>query len=447
MLALVFQTFFNASCNKFLDLKPDAKMLVPKSLEDCEALLNDRNTMNAAFQVTSETASDNYFLEKVAFDGLTVVADKESYLWDPNVNLNYTSWQGGHKVVMIANQILELLKKIDRNKDAKRYDKVKGSAMFFKAFAYLQLIDAFTLPYQKQTATQELGIVLKSSPDINEISKRSTLQQSYDEVVYYFKEAANLLPESSLVKTLPTKASAYAALARVGLIINDLDLTISSAKNSLTTIASLMDYNSLDQNSLMPFPVFNSEVLFHAVTLTSMTLTPSICFVDKELYDSYDDDDLRKVLYYDASSSGRYTFKGKYDGNQNSSTFCGFVLDEVYFTLAEAYVRNNQISLGENALNTIMEKRWRSNQYRPYQFSDKNTALNTILDERRKSMIKRSLRWLDMKRLSADPLTSFVAVRKSDENSSILNPGDLRYAFLIPLRVMNQTATIIQNKR
>ncbi|WP_294350010.1 RagB/SusD family nutrient uptake outer membrane protein [Sphingobacterium sp.] len=435
------------SCSKYLDLKPDAKMRVPTSLEDAEALLNDRASMNSAYSPISEAASDNYYLEKANFDAFTNLSEKNIYIWDAKVDVNYTNWQSSYKVVAIANQVLDILSRLNRSDNPTKYDLIKGQALFFKAFAYQQIADAFTLPYDKSTAASQLGIVLRNSPNVDEISYRSDLETSYIEIKKLLLEGIDLLPAQATAKTLPSKAAAYALLARVALIMQDWPLAQSAAQQCMAINNELIDYNQLNSASLTPFELFNKEVLFHAVTAANVTLTPSTCFVDTALYSSYDENDLRKVIYFSKESSGKAVFKGKFDGAQNSFSFCGLTMDEVYLIQAEASARNDQLDLGLQAFNTLLRKRWIKDSYVARKNNGPAKTMHTILEERRKSLILRNTRWMDIKRLGTEKEYAVELKRKLGDQTYILPNGDLRFAFLIPIRVVNLTNTIQQNPR
>lgn len=422
-------------------------MRVPTSLEDAEALLNDRASMNSAYSSIPEAAADNYYLEKANFDAFTNLSEKNIYIWDAKLDVNYTNWQACYKVVAIANQVLDILSGLNRSDNPTKYDLAKGQALFFKAFAYQQIADVFTLPYDKTTAASQLGIVLRNSPNVDEISYRTDLETSYTEIKKLLLEGIDLLPAQATVKTLPSKAAAYALLARVALIMQDWPLAQHAAQECLAINSELIDYNQLNSASITPFELFNKEILFHAVTAANVTLTPSTCFVDTVLYGSYDDNDLRKVIYFSNETSGKTIFKGKFDGAQNSFSFCGLTMDEVYLIQAEASARTGQLDLGLQTLNTLLRKRWIKNSYADLKNEEPGKTMQTILEERRKSLILRNTRWMDIKRLSTEKEYEVELNRILGDQTYTLPTGDLRYAFLIPIRVVNLTNTIQQNPR
>ncbi|MEN5378765.1 RagB/SusD family nutrient uptake outer membrane protein [Sphingobacterium kitahiroshimense] len=445
-IGILFMIFF-VSCNSFLDVKPDQKMTIPKSLKDCDALLDDYFTMNNNYPVAGEVGSDHYYLSDVNFDAITIDADRQAYLWDSNADIATENWRSSYKKVFNSNQVLEILDKINPETNRIEYNRIKGEALFFRAYAYMQLADIFTLPFDQATSGQQLGLVLRKTAHVDEVSVRATLKDTYDTILKDLSESVTLLPENSNYKTRPTKAAAYAALARVGLVIRDYELVVNAASKCLLLYDKLIDYNSLSQNSNAPFPLFNEETILYATTLTSNCLNPNVAIMDSNLVLSYAQNDLRKQLYFKTSTNGRFLFKGKYDGQINYGSFAGIATDEVYLTLAEAYVHTQQIATGMLTLNKLLKSRFVRNEYVDLKTNDKQTALALIWRERRKSLIMRNVRWMDIKRINVIGDTSITLTRKLKGISYELKPNDNRYAFLIPSLVVGRVDGISQNIR
>ncbi|WP_400261423.1 RagB/SusD family nutrient uptake outer membrane protein [Sphingobacterium sp. SG20118] len=436
----------SVSCTKFLDIKPDEKMVVPNSLDDCDALLDDRNTMNSRYPVAGEVASDNYYLMDANYTAITNIVERDTYIWAPNTNFSTNQWSSSYKVALVANQVLALLVKTNRSVDAERYDRLKGEALFFRAYAWSQLAPVFTLPYSPISASKTLGLALRENPTIDYPSVRSDLETTYKQIITDLNAAVLLLPENSIYKTRPTKLAIWATLSRIGLIISDFQLAESSAKKVINYGVELLDYNGVNKNLSNPFGRFNKEVLFHASTLTSTCLSPSISKVDSTLYRSYLPNDLRRSIYFKNNNNGTYEFKGRYDGDINASCFAGIALDEIYFNYAEALAQNNKLNQALAVFNKLMLSRWVKDTYLPFTSNNQADILAKIRDERRKSLIMRNLRWSDIRRWnSGDQKIKLKRILSGSVYE--LNAGDLRFAFLIPTTVMEYAPEIIQNKR
>lgn len=319
--------------------------------------------------------------------------------------------------------------------------------MFFRAYSWMQLLNVFTIGYDAAEAKSVLGLVLRLTPDIDYVESRSSLEDSYQQIKRDLQEAVLLLPEKIVIKTRPTKVAALATLARLGLMMGDYVIAEKNAKEALDIYAVLIDYNTLSKTASAPFVRFNNEVIFHAVTFTNACINPTIAKIDSNLIKSYKKDDLRKTLYFKSNNNGTYAFKGRYDGAVNASTFCGIATDELYLTLSEALVRNNKVADAIGNLNKLLRTRYVKDTYLDFNSADRKSVLKEVLDERNKSLIMRNLRWMDMKRLNHD-ITFQQTFRRIIENDIYsIEANDLRYAFLIPKKVIEYNSTMQQNQR
>ena len=273
------------------------------------------------------------------------------------------------------------------------------------------------------------------------MSKRSTVADTYQQVINDLQTAVTLLPEKQILKTRPTKAAAYGALSRTYLSMQDYANAGKYADLCIQAYGpdSLIDYNSLNAGAAAPFKQFNKEVIFHAIGQTNTLIANSRAKIDSNLYRSFGTNDLRKKLFFKANSNNTYQFKGDYNGSGTSSgyAFGGIVLDEMYLNRAEAYARNNQISLAMADLNKLMKNRWLVGLFTPFLASDQQSALTLILNERRKELIFRGTRWTDLRRLKDDPIFSITPVRKLNNQIVKLDPLSPRYTLLIPSTVIN----------
>jgi hypothetical protein len=200
----------------FLNVKPDKALLVPVTLEDFRALLDNSNTIMNYVPALMVLAGDDF---KVADNGfpLTSNIERKSYLWqnDPYEGLSVQDWNRAYQQVFYANVVLEGLDGFKASSaDGASFNEVKGTALFLRAFAFYQISQQFASPYQLNTAKTDLGIPLRLSSDVNVVSKRGTLAETYERILLDLQTALNLLPEKVAYKTRPNKAACLAMLAR-----------------------------------------------------------------------------------------------------------------------------------------------------------------------------------------------------------------------------------------
>jgi len=432
------------SCRKYLDAKPDRSLAVPSTLQDYQAILDDQN-FNILYPYAADVASDNYFVS--ADDWASFSLDgRNNYVWDPQ-SANDQDWGYAYLNVLAANIVLEGIDQVP-SADAGSKSQVKGSAYFFRGYLFAQLANCFTPPYIPGGGAGP-GIPLKVHSDINEKITRATLEETYRQIISDLKQAAALLPAVPLVRTRPSKPAAFGALARVYLSMQDYQNAGLYADSCLRQFDQLTDYNTLDTASAEPFERFNDEVIFYATsTGTSQVAGPFYARVDTALYASYSGNDLRRALYYTPDGNGHYSFKGDHTAEGFGQLFDGVATNEVLLMRAECAARLGQAGQAVADLNRLLQNRYLAGTFAPYPGTmGTEAALELVLAERRKELAFRSgLRWLDLRRLNQDSRFAKTLVRKLGGQTYTLAPGDKRYAFLLPVSVV-QLSGVPQNSR
>lgn len=447
-----------SSCEKFLDKKSEQSVLIPSSLKDLQAILDNNITLN--FYTTPgllEIAADDYFLEESVYNNLPAF-DRQSFIWDPNPDYLQTNingqWKNPFLVIFTANTVLERLRQIGANEFNKNeYNLVKGMALFLRGFTYYQLTQVYCSDYRMgdvEHNRNSLGLPLRLTSDFEEKSVRSTLQETYDQIISDLTLSASLLPNSVPIATRPSKAAAHAALARTFLVMADYDAALMHAQKSLDLNDTLMDYQDISTTSTVPFDALNPETLFYSYNGSAPVLRPDRANVDTLLYDLYEDDDLRKVIFFDPKANGYHAFKGNYAGYYDGTFFSGLAVDEQYLIKAECLARKGNVEKAKKTLSLLLEKRYENGFVFPADITAGDELLAYILTERRKELIQRGVRWSDIKRLNRDDRFAKTLTRKifgeNGAHTFSLPVNDLRYIMLLPQEVIRITG-MVQNPR
>lgn len=446
-LIYLLTTALLASCSGFLDVKPDQKMAIPKTLDHADLLLNDYGTMNMGYPTYGEIAADDYFVRSADWQSIYDVDERNAHIWSSEDIVNSVQWQNSYRVVYRSNEVLALLAELDRRKEEQRYNRIAGHAYFFRAFAFHQLASVFAPAYSTATTAAEWGIPLRLSPALDYQSVRASLAQSYGQIVIDYKRAVQVLPNEEPLLGRPSKAAAYAGLARVFLDMGNYHDAFLYADSCLSLKSALLDYNSISSAIALPFPRFNVEVLFPAVSVISDPLSQGFGRIATALYTSYDESDIRKEAFFRHNSSdpGTYAFKGSYD-NTPGGLFVGLTTSELYLIRAEAAVRTGSVSNALRDLNKLLENRFARGDFTPLTESNADKLLTIILEERRKELVFRGRRWSDLKRLNQDSRFAKTLVREVDGKQFQLEPNSPKYAIKIPLVVIEQSG-MEQNRR
>ncbi|MCD2424392.1 RagB/SusD family nutrient uptake outer membrane protein [Niabella pedocola] len=437
------------SCQKFLDAKPDQSLVIPSSLQDFQALLDDYIRVNQNDASAGLRSSDDYYLTYESWQAIAAPEDRNMYIWGKD-NLfdknNNNDWSYTFDNIQRANIILEGMNKTEQPEvNAADWNDVKGQAHFQRARNFLQAAFIWTQAYDPATASTDLGLPLRLTPDFNTPSVRSSVEQTYQQIIADFKKAAQLLPVSAVHKLRPGKAAAFAFLARTYLSMRKYDQAVLYADSSLQLNDTLLDYNKVKASASFPFaPRFsNPEDLFNANMTLPESLSPAKAKIDTVLLGMYTDNDLRRGVFFGKNADSGYRFKGSYIGAQ--SLYSGIATDEVYLIKSECLVRTGLVQEGISILNQLLLRRWKTGTYLPYTTTDPTEALALVLKERRKELLMRGLRWMDIKRFNKES-TGIQLTRTLGTSSYSLLPNDLRCALPIPEDVIAITG-MPQNPR
>lgn len=468
ILALILFTTL-LSCQKFVDVKKNSNQKLISTAKDCQLLLDNYTMMNADYPVDGEISADDYYTSASSYtqDAVPVITTEERllYSWQPMAIRAKAdaNWMNPYRIVNTANLVLENLE-IIKGEDPALMNTLKGSALFYRAYALWFVAQLYAKPYTAATAAQDPGVPVRLTSDLNEVSSQGTVQGTYDSIISDLKTALELLPAMPSITSRPGKAAAYAMLARTYLSMEDYPNALINADASIKIKRDLLDYNNIAEVNIYgffsSFQRYNKEVLFQSVTVLNGILTPGIGFtstakIDPGLAASYANDDIRKAIFVKPNSgdhAGSFRFGGNYEPTFGTSVlFNGLAVDEMYLTRAECYARTGNVTAAVEDLNDLLVTRWKTGTYT--NVSDQITAdaaLTKILEERRKELLMRGLRWTDLRRLNKD------GARKKDLSRSLtingvtttftLPANDPRYVLLIPQNVINNS-TMAQNPR
>lgn len=453
LFLLLAGTLFSCGKSSFLDKKPNSDLVIPSTLADFQALLDNTGVMNVT-PALGELSADNLYLDYSFWLPLDA-KEHNAYIWAPDIfngQGNVDDWDLPYEQVFYANVVLEGLPKVMVDSSNQQdWNALKGAALFMRAYAFYNVAQIFAPAYDSMSAATDLGIPLRLTPDINPVSVRSTVKDTYAQIEKDLDEAENLLPviPPSANRNRPSKPAALAMLARMYLSMRAYGRAGSCADSCLELYRSLIDYNSLSTTSVVPFTRLNDETLYQSIFFPTSTQVlraifyPSVV-VDSMLYGSYAANDLRCQLFYKKNDAGYININGSYGGS--IYPFSGLATDEVYLIRAECRARAGDKDGALTALNTLLQTRWVAGTYINFTAVTPMEALDTILLERRKELAFRGLRWTDLRRLNKDAGRTTTLTRILNGQTYSLAPNSLLYVLPIPPDVIAFTG-MPQNPR
>lgn len=447
-ITLIFVFILFACSDDYLDKKPNKSLVVPSTLEDLQALLDNSSQVMNVVPALGVIGSDDLFTNEAGWQGYALATERNSYTWTSDIfggDITCGDWNFPYQQVFYANVVLEGLEKIavDASNET-QWKAIKGSAQFFRAHAFYHLAQLFTAPYDETTAESSTSIPLRPTADVNAPIERSTLSQTYNQIIQDLEEAIEFLPLTSAIKTRPSKVAAWAMLSRVALTMEDYDKAEHYANLSLEQHPTLLDYSTLTASATRPIPAMSDEMLFYAAAINYSFITSTMSYVDTVLYSQYAADDLRRAVFFRLRATNRYTFKAHYTGT--SLMFGGIANDEVYLNRAEARVRNGNVAGALEDVNALLVKRWKTGTFIPIEETNAEALLNIILAERRKELLFRGNRWTDLRRLNKDANLAKTLSRTLGNVEYTLPPNDKRYVYPVPFQEISISG-IEQNPR
>lgn len=426
------------SCQKeYLSKKADKALLVPKTLKDFDAILDGVSTFNNNFPALMSLASDDFYVTESGMLGLDQL-QQSVYKWEADIFSGLASvpdWNHQYRKVFHANVVLDGLEDMHViDKDVSDLNRIKGTALFHRAYAYYGLSQIFIDPFLTEEMGQRQGLVLRLEADINKENERSSVAETYGQIISDLEEAAELLPLNSLYQTRPNKNAAWALLARIYLSMADYKNAKLFADKCLSHNNGLVDFNLLDPNIRNPFPPiysqYNEEVVYYSDLTLYAYMISSLVGVDTILYDSYNNNDLRKSAFFTSRATNLHSFTGSYSGSL--AVFNGLANDELLLIRAECLAREGNGVLALNDLNYLLESRYKERFFEPLQLTDAKEILELILLERRKELVGRGLRWSDLRRLKYEDGHGRTLYRYIADERYELLPGAEFYTFPFP---------------
>lgn len=448
-LSLTTLIILLSGCKKeWLDKKSDKKLTTPSTIEDFQALLDNyswNNTGQVRIQEVCEMGTDNYFLTYSIWQGRTDFS-KNAYIFKKDIwegATNVTQWNGAYRRIFFANVVLEGLENIaPSTNQLAAYNNAKGSAYFLRAHTFYWIAQLFAKTYDKSTASNDMGIPLRLSSDLNEKSTRATVQQTYDRIIADIKAAIPLLPVNAQNKARPSELAAYALLARTYLSMEEYDSAWVYADRCLQKYSLLMNFKDISTSPVYPIKAYNDEVLYEDINPTAI-FAVSRATVDTVLFSLYHSKDLRRKVFFKPKGA-YYSFNGSYAGS--ASFFGGLAVDEVLLTRAECFARKNDVANAMSDINMLLQSRWENSPFVPLVASNAQEALQFALQERRKELCFRGIRWTDLRRLNKDDAFKVTVKRVLNGETFLLEPKSPLYVYPIPDDIISMTG-MPQNPR
>lgn len=446
IILIAVATTFSSCMKSWLDAKPNKALVVPTSVADYQALLDNTNTMNIQSPTLSMIGDGDYYVADAVYNSIGSPYERGAYLWAATNNFYggqpNSDWIVAYQRILQANVALDGLRSLTtKSVSLSSYNNVKGSALFYRSWDFFNLSQEYCKEYNASTANLDLGLPLRLSSDVNIQLARASVQQTYDQITNDLLSAVELLPATPLYQTRPSKAAAFGLLARIFLSQENFGKALLYADSCLQLQSGLMDFNQLTPGAYDPgIPQFNKEIIYWAQLSMYATTDNYVYIADSTLVQSYAANDLRNSIFF-FTHAGHKAFWGTYIGD-GYNNFGGMATDEMYLIRAECNARVGNTQAAMNDLNTLLKTRWKAGTYIDLTAANSNAALVLIVGERRKELCFRNLRWSDLRRLNKDAQFQTTLTRTTNGQVYSLAPNSPLY--VLPLDPIETTSGGLQ---
>jgi len=478
LITLVACTMLLAgSCKKdFLEIQPKGS-LIATTTNDYEQILNGlslQNTISAEVYLGDDVALQNDYIGGAPLRVQRLFRYEDRVYEQNELPQEITAPSGYIPRLYLFNKIINEVM-LSTQGTAQQKKQLLAEAKVGRAVCNLAFLNEFSLPYNPASASTDLGIPIITTADVTRTSFiRSTVSECYTNVI---KDLTEALPdlEPLFHRRRLSKLAAEFYLTRVYMNMQDF----SSAKTHIdgafaevskaTIPLALYDYNIvLDENAAdtwfplsflgilngFPLAANNSQAIYNV-----QASVWGLDFADCPVYTPqvaalYGSNDKRIQLYSDTELFGTYVYPKKVRRFPNFFLEVGPSLPDMYLMRAEIRARANDLTGAKADVEALRSKRVPASAVAvPSGVAINQQAMvRFILDERIREFALSGLRWLDMRRLSVDPIYKDHINPNHyllDANGDIMKTYTLtpkRYALKFGELMVNQNQGLVDNQ-
>ncbi|MBT0606603.1 RagB/SusD family nutrient uptake outer membrane protein [Aequorivita echinoideorum] len=334
-----------------------------------------------------------------------------------------------------------------------------AEAKALRALGHLNVVSFFgKIPTQSSDANGSLGIAYVTSPDFELLPARETVGDVYNKIVADLTEAlADINPDNGVAR-FDTEVVAL-LLSRTYLYMGQWQNAIDAADMVTSSIAPRDEVNDVwidESRAGLLFYIPNTQDglgVTQGVTWSQggrFALIPEYV-VSLELYQLYQNDDIRKMAYTLNASNGQLQFNaikkafGRTVGITGQVDFKLFRVAEANLNKAEAYYNLGNESSARTELDIV-----RTNRYTSPPSGETGVALrDAIRLERRLEFAFESQRFFDIKRwglpVSREAFGDLADGSGTPSVTLSLPAGNFRFQLPIPQSTIDKNPNLVQN--
>lgn len=428
-------------CKKYVDIKTQGQ-LVPGETLNYRYLLNDNNTFEATVRMPDIASDDVNIVDSAQIASLTASTSYlyfvNTYTWQPAV---YTisgetdvEWDRMYKIIYNANVIITETAGSTGGTDSAKAE-IIAEAKVHRADAYLTLVNMYAKPYNATTAASDAGVPLITTPTVDATLIRNPVADVYKLIIDDLTAAYPALPKLNSFNTLPSRAAAFAILARANLYMNNHAQAGIWADSALKIQSTLNDLATLTTSSY-PKRILDPEVILSKQAYAGLSYMPIALRLSDSLVNLLGTSDLRYTFFTAPGTSffstlytGRFMYRESI-GNYETRNL-GPSVPEMMLIKAEALARSGDYNGAITLVNNLRQKRFTTANYTAITATTAQEALVQVIKEKQRELFGKGVRWFDQRRLKNEAPFSRTITRTFKGQTYTLEPNSNRYVLPI----------------
>ncbi|AEV99111.1 glycan metabolism protein [Niastella koreensis] len=428
-------------CRKYVDIKTQGS-LIPQETINYRYLLNNPSTFEGTARMMDLAADDINIVDSAQMAALSASNSYlyfvNTYTWQPGI---YTisgetdvEWDRLYSVVYNSNVIIAETPASTGGTDSMK-NEIIAEAKVYRADAYLTLVNLYAKPYNATSAASDEGVPLIKAPTVDAKLTRAPVADVYKLIIDDLTAVYPMLPKVNAFNTLPSRAAAFAILARANLYMGNYEQAGVWADSALAIQNTLNNLSTLTTFSF-PGRLKNPEIILSKQPYASLSYMPVALRLSDSLLNLLGTTDLRYSFFTAPASNFSSTlYTGRFSNRESIGTYetrnVGPTVPEMMLIKAEALARKGDVNGALTRINTLRQNRFTPATYTPVTAATASEALVQVINERQREFFCKGLRWFDMRRLKSDPLFSYTVTRKFRGATYTLEPTSNRYVFPI----------------
>lgn len=376
-LALASLAFSACDQDEFLNEEPALKQSTELTLSTMDGIqdaiagayspLSSEYWYGSAFIYNSELRACN--ARKPAVTTFDSGRCRPPYDWNYSASSTMSGlWRYGYYVIANANQVLD---NVEGKGDEQTVNGVRAEALFLRALSHFDLVRTFAQPYTQTDPNTQLGVPVMLHA-VNGSPARNTVAEVYDQIIADLTEAEAIIPDGynnnyhasvTDTKAVASKEAIQALLSRVYLYVGQWQkaadyatAVIKSGKFRLWSADEMLAaYTQNVGTSEVIFEVYGAEGNYRFgsqgweyLQWISSPRGSGDFAAAHDLYDMYEEGDVRKELFIGDDKAPDQYWSTKYAGKDNSSPSYNNTivlrLAEMYLNRAEAQIKGATVT-------------------------------------------------------------------------------------------------------